>query len=170
MIREALLTGTLLAGVMALPVRAQSESGAETTATSAHAPVKPPRDKAAIPADAQAKPGVQKPAGAPRVGAKSGVEKGTAPARARSASAARPRATASAPVNINGATLAQLQTLPGVGASTAQRILDYRQKNGGFKKVEELMNVKGVGEKSFLKLKPFVVVNGDRSSGGEAQK
>ncbi len=44
--------------------------------------------------------------------------------------ASRARATASAPVNLNSATAAQLQTLPGIGASTAQRILDYRQKNG----------------------------------------
>lgn len=79
----------------------------------------------------------------------------------KSSSGSRARATASAPVNINSATAAQLQTLPGVGAGTAQRILEYRQKNGSFKKVEELMNVKGVGEKSFLKLKPLVVVSGD---------
>jgi competence protein ComEA len=88
---------------------------------------------------------------------------------ARSA-AARQRATPGAPVNLNAATLAQLQTLPGVGASTAQRIVDYRQKNGAFKKIEELMNVKGVGEKSFLKLKPFVSVGTDKTAGTEGQK
>ena len=43
--------------------------------------------------------------------------------------------------------------------STAQRILEYRQKSGGFKKIEELMNVKGIGEKSFLKLKPLITVS-----------
>ena len=79
---------------------------------------------------------------------------------ARGGSSAKARATAANPVNLNSASISQLQTLPGVGASTAQRILDYRQKNGGFKKIEELMNVKGVGEKSFLKLKPMVVVGG----------
>ena len=67
-------------------------------------------------------------------------------------------ASASAPINLNTATAAQLETLPGIGKSTAERILEYRQKNGSFKKVEDLMNVRGVGEKSFLKLKPLVTV------------
>ncbi len=88
---------------------------------------------------------------------------------ARAGSSAKARATAANPVNLNSASITQLQTLPGVGASTAQRILDYRQKNGGFKKIEELMNVKGVGEKSFLKLKPMVVVSG-ASAAVDAQK
>ena len=65
---------------------------------------------------------------------------------------------AKAVVNLNPATLGQLEDLPGIGRSTAQRILDYREKSGGFKKIEELMNVKGIGEKSFLKLKALVVV------------
>ena len=67
-------------------------------------------------------------------------------------------ATAASPVNLNTATVAQIATLPGVGQKAAERIVEYRQKNGGFKKIEELMNVKGIGEKSFLKLKALITV------------
>lgn len=71
--------------------------------------------------------------------------------------AAKP-AVPAGPVNINTATAAQLDALPGIGTKTAALIVEYREKNGPFKKVEELMNVRGVGEKSFLKLKPQLTV------------
>lgn len=73
-------------------------------------------------------------------------------------------ATAAAPapakpvINLNAATIDQLETLPGIGRKTAERIIEYRTKSGGFKRIEDLMNVKGIGEKSFLKLKPLVAV------------
>ncbi len=82
--------------------------------------------------------------------------------------AARASAAPAAPVNLNTATQAQLESLPGIGAATAKRILEYRQKTGSFKKIEELMNVKGIGEKSFLKLKPHVTVAAERA--GQAEK
>jgi competence protein ComEA len=77
-------------------------------------------------------------------------------------------ATAAKPaINLNTATIDQLETLPGIGRKTAERIIEYRTKAGGFKRIEDLMNVKGIGEKSFLKLKPLVAVplKADKASG-----
>ena len=75
-----------------------------------------------------------------------------------------PAAThAAAAVNLNTATAAQLEGLPGIGKATAERIVEYRQKSGGFKKIEDLMNVRGIGEKNFLKLKPLITVGPARA-------
>jgi len=87
------------------------------------------------------------------------------PARgAQAKSPARPAAKPAvvSPVNINTAGSAELEKLPGIGARTAERIIEYRQKNGPFKKIEELMNVRGVGEKNFLKLKDLINVGGSK--------
>lgn len=84
------------------------------------------------------------------------------PATPASSAAAKAAVTSGAPVNLNTATQAQLEALPGIGPKAAERILEYRQKNGSFKKIEDLMNVKGIGEKSFLKLKPLITISVDK--------
>ena len=63
-----------------------------------------------------------------------------------------------ASINLNTATAAELEKLPGIGQKVAARIVEYRQKNGPFKKVEELMNVQGIGEKSFLQFRSQLTV------------
>ena len=83
-------------------------------------------------------------------------------------SAAKPAVAGT--VNINTASAAELVTLPGIGAKTAGRILEYRQKNGPFKKVEELMNVRGVGEKSFLKLRNQISIGSAKVERGSPQQ
>ena len=78
----------------------------------------------------------------------------------------KPAETKAAPaqvVNINTAPAEQLERLPGVGPKTAARIVEYRQKTGGFKKVEELMNVRGIGEKAFLKMKSQLTVTAPKA-------
>jgi competence protein ComEA len=64
-------------------------------------------------------------------------------------------------VNINTATVTELQALPRIGAQVARRIVDFREKNGKFKKIEELMKVKGIGEKTFMQLKDMVTVGSE---------
>lgn len=76
---------------------------------------------------------------------------------------------AAAAVNLNTASVAQLESLPGVGPAMAQRIVEYRQQSGGFKKIEELMNVRGIGEATFLKLKELIVVTPARTERAATQ-
>jgi competence protein ComEA len=74
--------------------------------------------------------------------------------------AAGPGASGAAggPVNLNTATLEQLQTLPGVGPVLAQRILDYRDQHGGFATVADLQKVSGIGASKYNDLKNRVTV------------
>ena len=69
-----------------------------------------------------------------------------------------PTQWASAAVNLNTATKDELVALPGIGPAKAQAILDYRNANGGFKSVEEVKDVKGIGAKRFEKLKADLTV------------
>jgi competence protein ComEA len=65
-------------------------------------------------------------------------------------------------VDINEADVAELSRLPGIGEQVAKRIVAYRKENGPFEKAEELMNVRGIGEKSFLKLQPYLSLGSDK--------
>jgi len=67
-------------------------------------------------------------------------------------------AVSTASVNLNSATAQQLAELPGIGGKTAELIVQYRVKNGPFKKIEEVMNIRGIGEKSFLRIKDRLTV------------
>ena len=64
----------------------------------------------------------------------------------------------SGPLDLNTATQAQLEELPGVGPSTAKAIIDYREQNGRFRAVEELLDVRGIGPSKFAEIEPLVKV------------
>lgn len=66
--------------------------------------------------------------------------------------------TSSSLVNLNTATLQELDSLPGVGPATAKNIIEYREKYGGFAAIEEIKNVKRIGDKTFEKLKDYITV------------
>lgn len=61
-------------------------------------------------------------------------------------------------INVNTATLDQLESLPGIGPALGQRIIDYRQQHGPFRSVDDLLNVSGIGEKRLADLRPKVTV------------
>ena len=76
------------------------------------------------------------------------------PALQKQGKAAKPQAA----VDINKATANDLQKLPGIGPSLAKRIVAYREKHGPFRRVEDLMAIKGIGFKKWNEIKPYVNV------------
>jgi competence protein ComEA len=62
-------------------------------------------------------------------------------------------------ININSASKEQLTTLPGVGPAIADNIIAFRQENGGFDKIEDIMNVSGIGDAKYKKLRDLITVN-----------
>ena len=75
---------------------------------------------------------------------------------------AGPRRPPEHPVNLNTATVTELMQLPRVGPKLAQRIIAFRQEHGPFQRPEDLMHVKGIGEKTFRRLRPHITVEGAR--------
>jgi len=69
----------------------------------------------------------------------------------------------SAPVDVNSASVEELMSVPGIGQVVAQRIVEFREKNGPYKSVDDLLKVQGIGEKSLAKLR-------DRLTVGKAKK
>jgi len=61
-------------------------------------------------------------------------------------------------ININQSSIQELTKIPGIGPVTAQKIIDYRVKNGLFKEISEIKNIKGIGEKKFERIKDYLVV------------
>ena len=61
-------------------------------------------------------------------------------------------------ININSASLTDLQKINGIGEVKAQSIVDYRDKNGGFKSIEDIKNVEGIGDKTFEKIKDKISI------------
>jgi competence protein ComEA len=77
-----------------------------------------------------------------------------------SQTSSRSSASLEGQININTATMAELEALPGVGPAIAERIVSYRKDNP-FKARNQIMRVKGIGEKTFAKIKDYLVVEGD---------
>jgi competence protein ComEA len=86
------------------------------------------------------------------------VLKKGAPAAGGTAASGSTGSGSDAPVNLNTATLDQLESLPGIGPALGQRIIDYREEHGPFGSVDELDNVSGIGEKTLENLRPLVSV------------
>ena len=86
---------------------------------------------------------------------------GAAAAPALAAPSAAPKAAApeARPIDINTADGAALESVPGIGKSLSQRILAFREKNGAFQSVDDLLKVPGIGEKSIQRLRPYLTVS-----------
>ncbi len=83
------------------------------------------------------------------------------PPPSRSGSSAKP--APATPVDINTASAADLQTVPGIGKALAQRIVEFREKNGPFSQVDDLVKIRGIGEKSIVRLKPYLTVGASKA-------
>ncbi len=71
-------------------------------------------------------------------------------------------ATTQVAVDVNAATEQELTAVPGIGKSIARRIVEFREKNGPYQRVDDLLKVQGIGEKSLQKLRPYVTAGKTR--------
>ena len=76
----------------------------------------------------------------------------------------------SKPVDLNAATIKELEELPGVGAVTAQRIIDMRQKSGHFRRVEDLLAIRGISKKELDPVRPHITISTSPPSAATPQK
>jgi competence protein ComEA len=86
------------------------------------------------------------------------VKKGAAPPGVSAGTGGTGPGGTGGPVNINTATLEELETLPGIGPAIGQRIVDYRTAHGPFRSIDDLLNVSGIGEKRLADLRPNITV------------
>lgn len=89
----------------------------------------------------------------------------TAEAQRRSAAAQQQASSADGVVNLNTATSAELQRLPGVGQSKADAIVSMRERRGPFQRVEQIMLVRGIGRATFRRLRPMLTIEGATTLG-----
>lgn len=71
-------------------------------------------------------------------------------------------------VDINIASQAELETLPGIGPTTAQKIIEYREANGPFLNTEDIINVSGIGPGTYERIKDLITVGGDTGDAGDS--
>jgi comEA protein len=98
------------------------------------------------------------------------VSFGSPPGFSEQTAKSKSQASSELRIDLNTATREELTELPGVGDTVAARIIAYRDENGGFEKIEEIMNVRGIGEKTFLKFRDRLYVNKDSKKGGTKKK
>ncbi len=105
-----------------------------------------------VPARQPTRPAAQASASTPAPG------QAAQPTRKAQPTQSTPPPASTGRININTATQAELESLPGIGPSLAQRILDYREQNGPFKTIEDIQNVKGIGPVTFERIKDLITV------------
>uniref|UniRef100_A0A7C4JU80 Helix-hairpin-helix domain-containing protein n=1 Tax=Thermodesulfobacterium geofontis TaxID=1295609 RepID=A0A7C4JU80_9BACT len=73
-------------------------------------------------------------------------------------------------IDINQATVEELEKLPGIGPKIAKNIVEYREKNGPFKSIEELLKVKGIGPKKLEQIKKYLKINKEKTNSPDISK